>query len=260
MSYLQIWVCKLLQLIGLIGRIWSINSIIQILGADSPGILVCLASILFPDCHVMHRNANDKVVTTNSTMLSGQWTGKDLLKSDFASWAQKSNNGRAPVTRGPWWAATPRPERDKPVVPRAPARFKTAVFGRGFFRLFHGVFGQFHCEGDLCCLKTWFIVCNRRLDEAWSRQIKGFEVDKRISSDTRINFDDVWTLNTRCRCFYSLMWYFSTSGGILTSRDQILNDIVKEVEWLEEKETSTLSQIRLHYKVWRPLNLLLLQI
>lgn len=75
MSYLQIWLCKLLQLIGLIGRIWSINSIIQILGADSPGILVCLASILFPDCHIMHRNANDKVVTTNSTFLTGRWTG-----------------------------------------------------------------------------------------------------------------------------------------------------------------------------------------
>lgn len=181
---------------------------------------------------------------------------KDLLKSDFASPAQKNNNGRAPVTRGPWWAATPRPERDKPVVPRAPARFKTAVLGE-VCSTFPRQVRQFHCEGDLCCLKTWFIVCNRRIEESWSRQMKSFEVKKGISRGTRINFDDVWTLNTRCRCFYSLMWYFSTSGGILTSRDQVLNDIVKEVEWLEEKETSTLSQIRLHYKVWRPLNLLL---
>lgn len=94
-------------------------------------------------------------------------------------------------------------------------------------------------EGDLCCLKTWFIVCNRRIDEAWSRQIKGFEVDKRISSDTRINFDDVWTLNTRCRCFYSLMWYFSTSiGGILTlPPDQVLNNIVIKSSYALETKT-----------------------
>ena len=159
MSYPQIWVCKLLQLIGLTGRIWSINSIIQILGADSPGILVCLASILFPDCHIMHRNANDKVVTTKSTILSGQRTGtqRPLWKVILQVEPKKNNNGQSSCNARSLVGSNTTARTWQTSRSKSACKIQDRGFlGEGFFRLFHGVFGQFHGEGDLCC--------NRRLD------------------------------------------------------------------------------------------------
>ncbi len=71
-------------------------------------------------------------------------------------------------------------------------------------------------QGRRFMLLEELIHClHRRIDKAWSRQMRSFELDKRISRHTRIN-DDVWTWNTRCRCI----------GGILTLlRKQVLKNI-----------------------------------